>query len=500
MPLQQHTPPDRVKNTGSEPLAVATTTTQCAGALPHPPLDSTTLSSPRGKHCRRRPCHTRHSTPHSTSVSEVAVEMESKDASLPKISSNNQANAAGRLHLVDSPSHLATTARVASQRSRLCHLLTLYRTKWPSQAEQPAAVRCKPSRPTMPVPLVPSSDAVPHRTDSHQAMSAAVVRCTQPTNNHVPTPGRHQDHDCRCVGSATPFELFSHGGNIDPGSSPHGQWAGNATNRAGSLETTPPRRARRRKRCRRSSRKWTGFSPREPHAAELELQNDAPNRENDIQGRRRHPTGKNAGKGFRPKHPNPMLHVHGATFGHHIHRSPSGVTPLPFLHAPCRRSSTFASSAPDDFGRRTSSTPLLPRRVTTGRHHAHASTSIAPPAGNTTLSPHRPRPRRSSPLAARGRPSPPRDPKRPPPPLLSRRPRLQSQRPPPPCRSSRRPWPRSSSPPCAPSPRSIPRSPPRSAAARQPMATTRAQPRRYRHRRAAETTHEVEGAREAAGT
>ena len=133
--------------------------------------------------------------------------MESKDASLPKISSNNQANTAGRLHLVASPSQLATTARVANQRNRLCHLLTLYRTKWPSQAEQPAAVRCKPSRPTMPVPLVPSSDAVPHRTDSHQAMSAAVVRCTQPTNNHVPTPGRHQDHDCRCAGSATPFEL-----------------------------------------------------------------------------------------------------------------------------------------------------------------------------------------------------------------------------------------------------------------------------------------------------
>ena len=133
--------------------------------------------------------------------------MESKDALLHKISSSNQAIAAGRLHFVASPSQLATTARVASQRSRLCHLLMLYCTKWPSQAKQPAAVRCKPSRPTMPVPQAPSSDAVPHRTDSRQAMPAAVVRCTQPTNNHVPTPGRHQDLDCRCAGSATPFEL-----------------------------------------------------------------------------------------------------------------------------------------------------------------------------------------------------------------------------------------------------------------------------------------------------
>jgi len=98
---------------------------------------------------------------------------------------------------------------------------------------------------------------------------------------------------------------LSRGRNIDPGSSPHGQWAGNATNRAGSLETMPPRRARRRKHRRRSSRIWIGFSPREPCAAELELQNDAPNRQNDVQRCCRHPTGKNAGKGFPPKASNP---------------------------------------------------------------------------------------------------------------------------------------------------------------------------------------------------
>ena len=111
-----------------------------------------------------------------------------------------------------------------------------------------------------------------------------------------------------------------------------------------------------------------------------------PNRENDVQGRRHHPTGKNAGKGFRPKHPNPMLHVHGATFGHHSHGSPSGATPR--LHAPYRRSSTIASSV------RTTSAAGPPPRPALGaastppgqaaaRHH-HGT------AGEATRKPPRP--------------------------------------------------------------------------------------------------------------
>jgi hypothetical protein len=84
MPLQQNTPPDRVNNTESEPLAdchvVAITITQRVGASPLPPLDSTSHV------CARGPRHTRHITLHPESVSEVAIGVVSKDAPLPRVS------------------------------------------------------------------------------------------------------------------------------------------------------------------------------------------------------------------------------------------------------------------------------------------------------------------------------------------------------------------------------------------------------------------------------
>ena len=59
----------------------------------------------------------------------------------------------------------------------------------------------------------------------------------------------------------------------------------------------------------------TGFSPREPSAAGLSLQNDAPNWENDVKDATVIPPA-NAGKGFRPEHPKPKLHAHGMANRH----------------------------------------------------------------------------------------------------------------------------------------------------------------------------------------
>ena len=59
-----------------------------------------------------------------------------------------------------------------------------------SDTEQPAAVRCKPSLPTVSMLRAPSSDAVPHRTGNCQATPAAVVRCKkqEPTPVQSPLP------------------------------------------------------------------------------------------------------------------------------------------------------------------------------------------------------------------------------------------------------------------------------------------------------------------------
>jgi hypothetical protein len=134
MPLQHHTPPDGLKNTGSGPLAgfltVATTTTQCAEASPHPPLDSTSLSLPRRKHCERG-LVTPAIVPRSESVSHVVVEVQSKDAPLPEISSKQPSHRRRSTLPRCFTLALATAAIAASQGSRLHHLPTLHRTGWP---------------------------------------------------------------------------------------------------------------------------------------------------------------------------------------------------------------------------------------------------------------------------------------------------------------------------------------------------------------------------------
>jgi hypothetical protein len=95
------------------------------------------------------------------------------------------------------------------------------------------------------------------------------------------------------------------GGIVYTGRSHPGQWTDNATDRAGSLETTPPRRARRQKRRCRSSRIWTEFSPIENPVQQGCSSKMTPNGENDVQGRRRHPTSKSPATAFAYSIPTP---------------------------------------------------------------------------------------------------------------------------------------------------------------------------------------------------
>lgn len=92
-PLQRHTPSDRVEppNPDLTPacLAVATTKTQRAGASPHPPLDSSSLSSPRRRHRTRGPHHFRLSTSCLEFVYKIAIRMMHRVALFPRSSSNS---------------------------------------------------------------------------------------------------------------------------------------------------------------------------------------------------------------------------------------------------------------------------------------------------------------------------------------------------------------------------------------------------------------------------
>lgn len=67
-------------------------------------------------------------------------------------------------------------------------LQTMDRTGQPSQAKQPATIRCKTSRPMMFMPQAPSFDVVPHRTDRYHATSAAAVCYTQPHPQNMRQP------------------------------------------------------------------------------------------------------------------------------------------------------------------------------------------------------------------------------------------------------------------------------------------------------------------------
>ena len=76
-----------------------------------------------------------------------------------------------------------------------------------SNAKQPAAVRCKPSHPIVLLLQAQSSNAVPRRTDSYQAMLAAAARCKQPKPTSCDNPCHQHDFGRHRLSSATPFEL-----------------------------------------------------------------------------------------------------------------------------------------------------------------------------------------------------------------------------------------------------------------------------------------------------
>jgi hypothetical protein len=89
---------------------------------------------------------------------------------------NSRAAPAGRQHLVAPPAQIASAVMPSCQVVVCAIFRRCTAPESPSEAEQPAAVYCKPSRPTMSLLQAPSSDAVPHRTGSCQATPAAAVR------------------------------------------------------------------------------------------------------------------------------------------------------------------------------------------------------------------------------------------------------------------------------------------------------------------------------------
>ena len=186
----------RSETTKSGPLAGCLTftavMTQCAGASPHPPLDLLLTLVPTQK------------TPHAGALTRPPQYFVSWIRSL-----NNRQDdeyccpafqdppqTAEPCPLVDRialhhPRH-SHRRHTSKPSCRLRRLSTMYHTpKSPSNAEQPATVCCKPSRPMMLVLQAPPSDAVPRRTDSYQATPAAAVRCQHPHRQSATTPGCH---------------------------------------------------------------------------------------------------------------------------------------------------------------------------------------------------------------------------------------------------------------------------------------------------------------------
>jgi hypothetical protein len=158
------------------------------------------------------------------------------------------------------PSHEVATVKPVPQGSRLRrHHVPHW--EGPAMLIQPAANRCKPSRPRLPMSQASSLNVVPHRTDDCIATPAAVVRCKQTkgnqrrpliTNKKVATPA---------LGKNT---LPAHHAAELPIQPKLPKIVDHPPSRARSLETMPPRRVRRQWRRRCLSRSWTGFSPRDP--------------------------------------------------------------------------------------------------------------------------------------------------------------------------------------------------------------------------------------------
>ena len=97
---------------------------------------------------------------------------------------------AERQHLVAPLAHAASINMPGSQVVACAIFRRCTAPKSLSNAKQPTAVRCKPSHPIVLLLQAQSSDAVPCRTNSYQAMLAAAARCKQPkpTSMRQPLP------------------------------------------------------------------------------------------------------------------------------------------------------------------------------------------------------------------------------------------------------------------------------------------------------------------------
>ena len=93
VPLQRHTPPDRMNNRESTN----------DGSLATPVIGLYLALVATKKHYTWGPRHIRHSTPRHGCVSEVAIRMEGSDAHILEPPLNSQATTEGRHRLVASP-------------------------------------------------------------------------------------------------------------------------------------------------------------------------------------------------------------------------------------------------------------------------------------------------------------------------------------------------------------------------------------------------------------
>jgi hypothetical protein len=108
----------------------------------------------------------------------------------------------------------------------------------PAMLEQPAMICCKPSRPTLLLPQVPSIDVVPHRTgDCTNASRRGLLQVDEITTERRPL-ATNKKAAPSTLRETTPCLTVARP---------------NRRNRSWSQETTPPRRVRRRGRRSRSS-------------------------------------------------------------------------------------------------------------------------------------------------------------------------------------------------------------------------------------------------------
>lgn len=146
---------------------------------------------------------------------------------------------------------------------RLRHPPTLYRTRGPNCGESPAAIRCKPSRPQMPLPQAPSSRrcptphwSLPSNTSRRGPLQAAK---RQPRDNPRSSAGKQPPqrepgntlHACRVAEMPIPV-----GAAVDSG-------ATLLRTKQGLKRRCLKQGNDAERRRHRSSSNWTGFSPRD---------------------------------------------------------------------------------------------------------------------------------------------------------------------------------------------------------------------------------------------